>query len=522
MNDPSASIDVPATEPRVPAPSSLWRAAHRLEAKVLLVSLAYYFGAQLGFALTFESVPTSIFWLPNATMLAAFLLAPPRTWWAYVLAVLPAHIAVQAHNAVPPLTMALLFLTNLGDAAAGALAIRHFSRGEPRFDSVHKVVVFMVFAVATPLVMSFLDAGVVVGTGWAHDFWLAWHTRVRSNILTNLIWVPAVVVAVTAGPRWVMGRRPSRYLEAAALAVSLVLVGGFVFASPVGGSGAMAAVLYAPLPLFIWAAARFGLGGVSAALVGFAFLVSFHATRGHGPFANDSPFVTVLTLQVFLTALAATLMLLAALWQERIRTEDAIREDRQRLARDLHDSVIQSLCAGTLMAEALPTLWAHDREKGQRMLTSLHEITSTAVSEMRALLLELRPGALMEVSLGELLTQLVATVRGRIKGSIQLKVDEDVKLPPAVHVTFFRVAQEGLNNAVKHAGARKVEVSLWAAGNGAWLAVQDDGVGFARGDAAEPHLGLKIMRERSDAIRATLVVDSAPQQGTTITLRWAG
>ena len=124
-------------------------------------------------------------------MFAVFLLAPVSRWWIYALAVLPAHVAVQVPHHVPPATLSLLYLSNLADGALGALAVRRFSRGRPPFEGSRGVAVFLLFAVAAPLVVSFADAAAVTLTGWAHDFRLVWNTRFRSNVLTNLIWVPA-------------------------------------------------------------------------------------------------------------------------------------------------------------------------------------------------------------------------------------------------------------------------------------------------------------------------------------------
>ena len=149
----------------------------KVTATALLVCAAYYAGARLGFELKLPSIPTSIFWLPNATMFAVFLLAPPSRWWVYALAVLPAHVAIQLPNHVPTETMALLYLSNLADGALGALAVRRVSRGRSPFDGSRGVAVFLLFAVLAPLAVSFADAAAVTATGWAHDFRLVWHTR---------------------------------------------------------------------------------------------------------------------------------------------------------------------------------------------------------------------------------------------------------------------------------------------------------------------------------------------------------
>src|SRR4029079_5032789 len=101
--------------------------------RALLVAVVYYAGAQVGFHFRVGAIPTSIFWLPNATMFAVFLLAPVSRWWIYALAVLPAHIAVQVPHDVPPVTFSLLYLSTLADGALGALAVRRFSGDRPPF-----------------------------------------------------------------------------------------------------------------------------------------------------------------------------------------------------------------------------------------------------------------------------------------------------------------------------------------------------------------------------------------------------
>jgi integral membrane sensor domain MASE1 len=143
----------------------------RTAAQALCVGGVYFAGSQVGFGLKLPSVPTSIFWLPNATMFAVFLLAAPSRWWVYALAVLPAHIAVQVPHHVPPVTMSLLLFSNLADGALAALAVRRFARGRQPFQGFRAVAVFLLFAVLAPFAVSFADAAAVVATGWAHDYW---------------------------------------------------------------------------------------------------------------------------------------------------------------------------------------------------------------------------------------------------------------------------------------------------------------------------------------------------------------
>ena len=186
---------------------------------------------------------------------------------------------------MPPATLSLLYLSNLADGALGALAVRRFSRGRPPFQGSRSVAVFLLFAVAAPLVVSFADAAAVTLTGWAHDFRLVWNTRFRSNVLTNLIWVPALVIGATHGAAWLKAAPRRRFIEAGGLTVALLAVGLAVF-GPLAHRG-VTVLLLVPLPVFLWAAVRFGTGGVSAALLGFAFAGDLERRARPGPLRRD-------------------------------------------------------------------------------------------------------------------------------------------------------------------------------------------------------------------------------------------
>ncbi len=137
----------------------------------------------------------------------------------------------------------------------------------------------------------------------------------------------------------------------------------------------------------------------------------------------------------------------------------AALEERQRLARDLHDAVSQTLFSASLIAEVLPRLWERNPAEGQRSLAELHQLTRGALAEMRTLLLELRPAALLEVGLADLLRQLAEAVTGRSRVPIDLSLDKPYPLPPDVQVNLYRIAQEALSNVAKHSGASRATVS---------------------------------------------------------------
>ncbi len=234
--------------------------------------------------------------------------------------------------------------------------------------------------------------------------------------------------------------------------------------------------------------------------------------------------------------LSRTNLLLGQEIAERKRAEEALAQqaaeaavvaERSRLARELHDAVTQTLFSASLIAETLPRSWERDREKGRRLLGELRQLSRGALAEMRTLLLELRPAALVEASLGDLLHQLAEAATGQGGLPVVVTLEGECHLPPDVHIALYRIAQEALNNAVKHARAGQVAVHLRCLavppGEGtarAELWVRDDGRGFDRAQVLPDHLGLGIMHERAQAIGATLTVESEPGRGTEVRVVW--
>ncbi len=213
----------------------------------------------------------------------------------------------------------------------------------------------------------------------------------------------------------------------------------------------------------------------------------------------------------------------------------AASQERSRLARDLHDAVTQTLFSASLIAEVLPALWEQDPVEGRQLLSELRQLTRGALAEMRTLLLELRPAALVEANLGDLLRQLAESVSGRsgIPVTVSLEGCPVPDLPDEVHVALYRIAQEALNNVVKHAQAQRAEVRLTCAGGakqtegtrqdtpiGVTLRISDDGQGFEPAAVSPEHLGLGILRERAQAIGAALRIESGADQGTVIEVVW--
>jgi signal transduction histidine kinase len=199
-------------------------------------------------------------------------------------------------------------------------------------------------------------------------------------------------------------------------------------------------------------------------------------------------------------------------------SELAAAEERQRLAGELHDAVNQTLWTAALTAESV----LRDIDESSPLwhrVARLHQLTKGALSEMRALLLELRPDDLTKVGLDELIRALVTALECRRTLDVEVDLAE-VRLDPAAHHTFYRVAQEALRNVTQHAEASAVRLSL-VDGPVTELVISDDGRGFDASAVPSGHLGLAIMRERAESIGASLDVASSVGSGTTVRLRLA-
>ena len=218
--------------------------------------------------------------------------------------------------------------------------------------------------------------------------------------------------------------------------------------------------------------------------------------------------------------------------------EEAVATERNRIARELHDSVTQTIFSANLIAEVLPTIWDRDSDEAKHGLGELHKLTRGALAEMRTLLLELRPIGLAEARLEELIKQLTQGVSGRTRADIQVQIEGEAVLPTDVKLVFYRIAQEALNNMSKHSGADKVEIELISIpafsskkrrkpgfarqqfSQSVFMLIRDNGRGFDPKSVLGEHLGLGIMQERASNTQFTLAIQSELGQGTEVSLRW--
>ncbi|MGI9144952.1 MAG: GAF domain-containing protein [Chloroflexota bacterium] len=241
-------------------------------------------------------------------------------------------------------------------------------------------------------------------------------------------------------------------------------------------------------------------------------VLSVYNKEGEGGFTDRDA-----ELATFFANQAAAAIENARLYEQ--TREYAVVEERNRLARDLHDSVTQSLFSVTLLSEAaLNLLDRDDPAKARERLERANELAQGALAEMRALIFQLRPMTLQEEGLLSAVKKHLSALRSRNGQLVGLQVTgAERRLPAAVEDAAFGIIQESLNNVVKHANCPHAQVHLDFGADCLRVTTIDTGVGF---DMAAPRpvptLGMSTMRERAEGISGRLVVESAPGRGTSV------
>jgi signal transduction histidine kinase len=219
---------------------------------------------------------------------------------------------------------------------------------------------------------------------------------------------------------------------------------------------------------------------------------------------------------IVLLAAHAAIAIENARLHERSR-ELSIVEERNRLARELHDNVTQRLFGVALAAESASTLLERDRNAAAAEIARVGELARAAMEELRAVVFELRPGSLEAEGLATVLRKHVDVLR-RVSGRrIELRVGEPPKLDPGRATQVLRIAQEALGNALRHAEASCIDVRLDSGAGGLVLSVTDDGCGFDPSAVRGQRLGLTSMEERATELGGSLSVSSG-EAGTTVRL----
>jgi len=508
----------------------------------LVGGVLYFAAAKLSLALLLPGHPATAIWAPNALLLAALMLLPRRAWWLVFATSAVAHVAAIT-GVFPPWRLAWQIAFNWTLTASAASALRLLVPDGQPFRKLRSLAIYLAVAVvAIPALVAWLAPNALLallGGDSAQSPWLAWRISFLSNASAFLVLVPAMVLVASEGTTWFKRATIMRCAEGAVLAAAICLVATVAFSSPAPSP----ALLYAPLPLLLWAAVRFGVAGIASALFGVSLIAAFEALDTRGLFSGAPVVENIFNLQMFLFAIALPLLSVAVVIDERARAveatragEDALRAslaqirdlagrligaqeaERMRIARDIHDDYSQQLAAVAIGLSRIRQLPGDGAPDVSPEIVRAQDRVAAVAESLRKLSHELHPGVIQHIGLA----QALQTYCEEFADWNAVETDFSVRgtlepLPSGVDVALYRVAQEALNNVARHAGAKRVAVTLAIGPDSLELVIADDGRGFVREPAgARQSLGLLSIEERVRAVGGTLDIASAPGRGTEV------
>jgi len=461
---------------------------------------------------------------PAAGVTVAALLLVSRRWWPVVLAAafgceLAAHVILGEVVG----TAIGSALASIAEPALGAVLVLWVLGDRPQLSRRRDLATFVLCAAVAAPALGALIGAVATRFTQPHGPFLTvfgrWWTGGTLGVLIVgsliLVWFPWEASPV----------RPRHALfEGSLLAVMTCLVTWLAFWL---WPPELAYLALVPLG---WAAIRFGTRGATAAGAVIAVLAEWATAADHGLFAavSHTHDRALWFLQLFLAVVFLGGLMMAVAVAEVSRAESALRAsqatERNRLARELHDSVSQALFSMTMHAStaqlALAKAGLAENSPAARAVARLRTLTTGALAEMRALIFELRPGALAEEGLVSALRRQAAAISAREEVQITIDgPDSRLNLAPAAEEHAYRLVLEAWHNTVKHAGAAAITTTITADAAAVTVQVTDDGCGFDPAGVPPGHLGMQTMRERAAAIGAAFHLASAPSEGTTITFQ---
>jgi signal transduction histidine kinase len=302
---------------------------------VFIVAIAYYLGAEIAFLIgTLSDRIFAPFWPPNIVLFCALLVTPPRQWWIYIAAALPAHTLAELGVGMPMPQLVVAFATNCLIAIANAFAVRRLMVEPPWFGTIRKTIIYvLITAFLSPAFCALGGAFVqILGGGSIDDYGLFWARWYASNALGSLTLGPIAMICIesTTRPRLAPA---GRAVEAAIVAAFLIAACIVAFEDlPSIASGYLPLLLYLPLPIIVWAAVRFGAKGASGAIFVISVVLIWRTLNGPSLFDIGSPEANVFGMQLFLIGLSPPILLLGSAIEETRRAERTTRESEERIS----------------------------------------------------------------------------------------------------------------------------------------------------------------------------------------------
>jgi len=467
-------------------------------------------------------------WLPGALLLAALLCDPGRFWPAYDIGWIAGLLVITSIMQAPTRGLAAVYLLVMGLINLTAWVIARLRRDLP-IDDFLRLLVFVVTAV---MLLPMLSAGVAlaIGVAWPLPVWLTgpwWHVAL-ADALGYALLPPAIISLANPASSLRRDALPSWNML---LITTIALVCLWLGWRELGSFATLRPLLLlAPVPLAIYVALRAQIPGTSVVSLVVGVIAIQLSLSMEGPFVQGEETHTTLSVQLWMLGMAVASLFLAALVEQRRTTQRALsvsstevrelagrlivaqEQERARIARDLHDDINQRLAVASIRLSAL----RRKVDESNRNDVSQLQSELIALSEdVRHLSHDLHPSMLTQTGLTAALAGLCQAQRQRGGPNIELKVSPHAKdLHEDVALCLYRVTQEALGNALRHADAQCVEVSLQIGDQHVDLTIKDDGKGFVT--TAEGHRGLGLMSidERTKLLGGSCRLHSTLGKGT--------
>jgi PAS domain S-box-containing protein len=301
--------------------------------RILATGACYYVATRVAWVLCFPDSKVSLFFPPHAVLISILLLVPTRQWWAYVLAAAGSHYFATQQADWPALYALHCEVFDAVQNVLAAAGIRMFIKSPFHLITLREAVIFVLIAVViVPFGTAFWGAAFTISNGFGTHYWIEWRNLGISNGVTAIVLVPVFLIGAQKLSTQGLRATPGRILEGSLLALAILAIGYLAFDRSPAGPETSPALLYAPIPLLIWAALRFGLGGMSASMLAITILAIQGTMHGRGPFLTQTPAENALALQLFLLMAAAPLMLLAVAIDDERRSKEALRVSEERMS----------------------------------------------------------------------------------------------------------------------------------------------------------------------------------------------
>jgi PAS domain S-box-containing protein len=300
---------------------------------ILASAACYYLATRIAWVLTFPDSKVSLFFPPHAVLVSILLLVPTRQWWAYTLAAACSHYFATQQEDWPPLYALHCEVFDAVQNVVTAAGIRLFVTSPFNRITLREAVIFVLIAVViVPFGTAFWGAAFTLSNHFGTDYWVEWRNLGVSNGVTAIVVVPATMLGVHFFRAKGINAVPWRVLEACCLVVGILAVGYVAFDRLPAGPDTSPALLYAPVPLLIWAALRFGIGGMSGCMLIITIAAIWGTMQGRGPFLTQTPEENALALQLFLLMVATPLTLLAVAIGDERQSKEALRLSEERMS----------------------------------------------------------------------------------------------------------------------------------------------------------------------------------------------